>query len=272
MKRLLMLAGVPAAVTSQVPSVVDTCRICRSWARPPPKSVATSRISEKFGETVQTDLLFYRRKVILHVVDEATRYSVACVLPNRGEVAIKKAFTTGWIRHYGPPGKVIADGEGGIMALDSWFQTQKITLRPRAPGQHAQLAERHREVLRQQLHKLEDQAAEEGLAVSFEDILTEALIAKNTLTVVDGYSPFQAVHGRTLEILDLSVERLPANRLRELAITSMVECTVGNELGERGTQTPGHPPNWMSSRRVIWWRYIGAVSTRMSTAGMAPAW
>ena len=74
--------------------------------------------------------------------------------------------------------------------------------------------------------RLEDQAAEEGMAVDFEEILTESIIAKNCLTSVAGYSPFQAVHGRTLEILDLSAERLPPNRLRELAITSMVEATA----------------------------------------------
>ena len=226
MKRLLSLAGVPASVTSQVGTVVDTCRICRSWARPAPKSVATSRISERFGEVVQSDLLFYKRKVILHVVDEATRYSVAVLLPNKSEEAIKEGFSMGWTRHYGPPQKVIADGEGGIMSLDSWFQSQKIELRPRAPGQHAQLAERHHEVLRQQLHRLEDQAAEEGVSSGFEEILTESIIAKNSLTSIAGYSPFQAVHGRTLELLDLSAERLPPNRLRELAISSMVEATA----------------------------------------------
>ena len=64
------------------------------------------------------------------------------------------------------------------------------------------------------------------MAVDFEEILTESIIAKNCLTSVAGYSPFQAVHGRTLEILDLSAERLPPNRLRELAITSMVEATA----------------------------------------------
>ena len=205
---------------------MDTCRICRSWARPAPKSVATSRISERFGEVVQSDLLFYKRKVILHVVDETTRYSVAVLLPNKSEEAIKEGFSMGWIRHYGPPQKVIADGEGGIMSLDSWFQSQKIELRPRAPGQHAQLAERHHEVLRQQLHRLEDQAAEEGVSSGFEEILTESIIAKNSLTSIAGYSPFQAVHGRTLELLDLSAERLPPNRLRELAISSMVEATA----------------------------------------------
>ena len=124
MKRLLSLAGVPAAVTNQVSSVVDTCKICRSWSRPAPKSVATSRISE----TLQADLLVYKRRVILHVVDEATRYSMACVIPNRSEEAIKQAFSTGWL----PPGKIIADGEGGIMSLDSWFQSKKI--RPPSQG------------------------------------------------------------------------------------------------------------------------------------------
>ena len=132
----------------------------------------------------------------------------------------------GWIRHYGPLQKVIADGEGGVMSLDSWFQSQKIELRPRAPGQHAQLAERRHEVLRQQLHRLEDQAAEEGVSSGFEEILTESNMAKHSLTSIAGYSPFQAVHGRTLELLDLSAERLPPNRLRELAISSMVEATA----------------------------------------------
>ena len=226
MKRLLMLAGVPSAVINQVPSIVDTCHICRSWSRPSPKTIASHRISEKFGESIQGDLLFYKRKVLLHLVDEATRYTVAGVVADRSAESLKEALSVHWLRHYGAPEKIITDGEGGLMALDAWLHAQKITLRPRAPNQHAQLVERHHEVLRQQLHRLEDQAGEEGLSVSFQEILTEAVLAKNSLLSVGGFSPYQAVHGRTLEVVDVGSERLPPNRLRELAVGAMIEATA----------------------------------------------
>ena len=58
MKQLLRAAGTPGNSIAHVDEIVDTCRPCRTWQRPPPSSATTSRTLEHFNEVVQHDLLF----------------------------------------------------------------------------------------------------------------------------------------------------------------------------------------------------------------------
>ena len=82
----------------------------------------------------------------------------------------------------------------------------ELTLKAR--GQHASLIERHNEILRQQLHICNEQATSDGLKVDFENILSESLFAKNCLLVLGGYTPYEALYGRTPPLLNvMDVER-----------------------------------------------------------------
>ena len=66
-----------------------------------------------------------------------------------------------------------------------------IKLNLKARGQHAFLIERHNEILRQQLHRCDEQSTADGLRVGMENILSESLFAKNCLLVQGGYSPYE---------------------------------------------------------------------------------
>ena len=67
MKRLLAQAGVPKeSVDAIIDEIVDTCGVCRTWARPLPDSVASTSVAEKFNEMVETDIVFYKGYAILH--------------------------------------------------------------------------------------------------------------------------------------------------------------------------------------------------------------
>ena len=71
--KLLRAAGAPEEALKLIKSVVDTCRVCRCWARPTPKAVAPTRLATDMNQTLQWDILFYKDKMISHVIDEATR-------------------------------------------------------------------------------------------------------------------------------------------------------------------------------------------------------
>ena len=74
MTEIFTLAGVPEEVLKSISSICETCRICRQWQRPSPKSKTHTRISTSFNEAIQLDLLFWNALVLLHIIDEATRY------------------------------------------------------------------------------------------------------------------------------------------------------------------------------------------------------
>ena len=67
-----------------------------------------------FNHIVQWDILFHRRIMISHLLDEAIRLSVGSILPDKTTASIIAAIGNNWIRHYGSMQILIADGESGL--------------------------------------------------------------------------------------------------------------------------------------------------------------
>ena len=238
MHTLLQAAGVSPRVLSLIPSVIDTCDVCRSWQRVGPKSVASARVPEAFNQEVQVDLLFYKDHVLLHCIDACIRWSSVIKIPNREHISILEGFATGWLKLFGPPAAVISDREGALTTdqVAEWFDKKGIHLNLRARGQHCGTVERHNDLIRRQLHLLEDQAASEGMAVSFEMILSEAVFAKNALFQLGNVSPYESLFGRTPPLLAVlhqesgeQISDRDASRIRQIAIGSMIQATAANK-------------------------------------------
>ena len=68
MKRLLRQACMPDEVISLVDAIVDTCTVCRTWSKPLPTSVASVSMPTAFNDQVETDLMFYKKLIILHLI------------------------------------------------------------------------------------------------------------------------------------------------------------------------------------------------------------
>ena len=150
MKELLQHAGAPSSVMGLIEDTVDTCRICRNWTRPGPKSITSSRLSTRFNETVQVDLLFHKKFVMLHLIDECTRWTVAVLIPNQEQSTVMEAMKKHWFKLYGYPESIISDQEGAIKDHETGahLESHSCKLLLRAKGQRANLVERHHELLR----------------------------------------------------------------------------------------------------------------------------
>ena len=115
-------------------------------------------------------------------------------------------------------------------------------MKTKAPGEHAQMVERHHELLRRLLLKVEAQLHEEGVRVPFEVIVAECFLAKNVMVTVAGQTPYRALYGRDPPMLsefeptsetqlDDASGGLPGHsrshmRVREVAVQSMVQQTA----------------------------------------------
>ena len=203
MLSLLRAAGVPDEVLQKARQVCETCTVCRPWFRPTAKAIASVRISEHFNWAVQVDLLFVGDFVILHMICECLRWAQAKEIANRETSTVLSAIVDMWFRIWGPPKLLISDGEGALdseeggVFCERWGCQRKL----KAPGQHAHMIERHHELLRQQVHRVGDQAQKEGLHLKFGDILAESVFAKNAMIQVHGWTPYQALLGRTPHML-----------------------------------------------------------------------
>ena len=158
--------------------------------------------------------------------------------------SIIHSIATNWLRPYGPMRMLVADGESGLAGEEvaQWLDRVFIELKTKAPGEHAQMVERHHELLRRLILRIEAQLAEEGVRVPMSVIIGEALLANNSLTTVAGQTPYRALYGRdpiglaefepTSETqLDDMSGGIPGisrhhHRVREVAIAAMIQETA----------------------------------------------
>ncbi|CAK0852886.1 unnamed protein product, partial [Prorocentrum cordatum] len=248
LRELLTKAGAPASTLALVKEICDTCRVCRLWARPGPKSMTVSRLATGFNEMVQWDILYIGEQMVAHMIDEATRWTVLHILDRKTAIMIIAGITQGWLRPHGPMKLLIADIEGGLHGEEAyqWLDRWGIEMKAKEEGSHAQLVERHHDLVRKIIHRVQAQLAEEGIVMPLEIVIMECALIKNLLITVAGYSPYQAVYGRLPPLLaefepvsDCQIDDQSAgipgisrrhHRLREVAMQAMVEMTAKDRL------------------------------------------
>ena len=79
MLRLLKAAGQPWCSDKElhraVEKVIESCETCLKFKKTPPRPVVGLPLATKFLQSVGMDLKQYHLKIILHLVDHATRLS-----------------------------------------------------------------------------------------------------------------------------------------------------------------------------------------------------
>ena len=246
MKQILSQVGLPESVLSQVKDVCDTCRICRAWAKPTSKAMSHLTQAQNFNERVQIDLLFVGSWTITHMIDEATRFSMAEIAKSREPAEILSTIKRGWIKIFKAPQLFISDSEGALGSEEAsiWAERLGTSFKLLPKGSHATMVERHHQTLRDLLHRIMAQLKVENLTMNMEDVLAEAVAAKNSLLVINGVTPYTAVFGRTPNLLGEfekpSVSMIAdsvggeaskhASRLREISVQQMVEGTARERI------------------------------------------
>merc|ERR1739841_358564 len=103
---------------ADVPAVVQRCVVCRDWAKPGPRNIATFRIILEFNEEAQFDLLFYTsilepdrgQRTICHLVDACLRWS-ATGETTKEEIQLLTTIDKIWISIFGPMTILVTDNE-----------------------------------------------------------------------------------------------------------------------------------------------------------------
>ena len=180
MTNMLRAAGCDKATLDSIPSIVDTCKACRLWRRPTNKPTTSSRLSSRLNECVQVDLLFTAGGIVIHAIDEATRFTMAGLIPDRTPQAILDWFMSAWVRYFGPPKVLLSDQEGALCSDEAavWCERQSIELRLRPKGSHASTVERHHQILRDQINRMKAQCSLEHLTIPLPHLIAEAVFAK----------------------------------------------------------------------------------------------
>ena len=92
----------------------DTCKVCIRYKKPPLKPIVTAPLAKDFNEVVCMDLKLIDSKfLILHLIDSATRYSMASIVRTKRATEIVDLVSEMWIKYFGAPGTFMSDNGGG---------------------------------------------------------------------------------------------------------------------------------------------------------------
>ena len=194
-----------------IKDVCETCEFCLKYRKPKPRSVVFFPKGQRFNDNVCLDLkeVVNNKLWILHLVDCATRYTVACLIDTkRKDLVVTRIFQI-WISYFGSPVKMHSDCSGefcnGVMKeMHEKFGIETSTTPGEAPYSNG-IVERNNAVIYESMMKTKEDAK-----CSFETALAWAVSAKNALQNVYGFSPNQLVFGCNVNLPSVLSSQLPA--------------------------------------------------------------
>ena len=181
------------------------CQSCSE--RTPPKLTTPGKLKEPrdFNERVSMDGFEWKNKqgtkfYALHFFDESTHFHLGKRARRSAEGTEKCMFDT-WLQWAGPPNELCFDEAGEFMS-QKWkdiIQKEGITpITSAAPWQRGRI-ERHGGVIKEMLSRIEN---EHGIVTEkeFDHALYQCFQAKNSMMVSNGYSPEQALLGKSRKL------------------------------------------------------------------------
>ena len=159
------------------------------------------------------DLKFFEGKIILHMIDHLTRFSMAVICRSKEPKEILSAFVRNWVSIFGPPEKVLTDNGGEFsnavfLSLAEAMNIRVLNTAAESPWSNG-LVERHNAVLGEMLHKVMSDKR-----TSLDNALAWCVQAKNSLTNVHGFSPSQLALGYIPQLPDVFSNKPPAMEQR----------------------------------------------------------
>ena len=115
LKALMKDAGIKESKCLELVDLVpENCQVCKRFERTPARPMGSLPIATEFNEVVAMDLKVWKPGIyFLHLIDMATRFSLASVIRNKNPETIIQQVMIMWIGSgLGAPKKFLADNGG----------------------------------------------------------------------------------------------------------------------------------------------------------------
>ena len=89
--------------------VSTNCEVCCRFRKPKARPVVGFPLATEFNQVLAMDIKEISGKMVLHMVDHATRYSAASVLRSKHAVEIIRVVMQFWISYFGAPRMFLTD-------------------------------------------------------------------------------------------------------------------------------------------------------------------
>ena len=215
---LLKKAGAPwntdNELFQELERLSESCETCARYSRPPRRPAVGLPLAEQFLECVSFDLKFMnhnnKQKIIIHFIDQATRFGAAAVIPNKNPETIIGAIMKHWIGIFGSASKFHTDNGGEFVNENMIELGQKkfgiliSTTAAYSPWSNGTI-ERHNLVIAEMIHKVISDTN-----CNFDVALAWAINAKNSLANIHGFTPYQLVMGQNPQLPSILNDHPPS--------------------------------------------------------------
>lgn len=187
-----------------------TCNLCKRYMKTPPRPAVGLPMASRFNEKVAMDLKQLNGQWILHIIDMWSRYTVSIFITRKRSSDVINALMQGWIAVFGVMEAILTDN-GGEFSSDemrevmSILNVRVITTAAESPFQNG-LCERVHAVTDTMLLKLK----EENGKMDKQTLLCWANMARNSLSMWNGFSSHQLVFGHNPNLPSIMTDKLPA--------------------------------------------------------------
>jgi hypothetical protein len=245
---------------------VQNCEICVQVGRPAPsRKISPIRVVAEFNQTVQVDFMFITLRnvslTLFHIVDSATAYSTAQIVPSRDLEHAAHLFETLWISAHGAPSSLAADPEFARTVFKQLLDAHHIIFAERPARRHQKTGcvERKNGVLRPILHRisLADSSSPLSVIVARGIFCSNALIGNrlcSSFELARGYTPaFGSLPQSVIhpDLIDAYHERTAARAIHRM-LTAKQPYMLHQLLLPPGT------PVWTYLKDKKWHRCIVA--------------
>ena len=211
LKRFLTAAGEPWAsdeeLKKEITKVSESCRTCQEYGKPSPRPIVGFPMATRFLQCVAMDLKFYDDKILLHLIDHASRLSISTRIPCKKPAAVLNAIFKNFIAIFGSVEKFLTDNGGEFVNPEFVEMCEKFnvnikTTPAESPWSNG-MVERHNAIIAGMLDKvLADTSC------NFDIALAWCINAKNSMINVHGFTPYQLAFGKN-PTLPTAFENLP---------------------------------------------------------------
>ena len=204
-----------------IDKIINGCEGCILRKRNPDRPAVSLSLSNDFNQVVSMDLKLFKGKNILYMIDTFTRYTVATVIKSKEPEQVIKAFMEKWIRYFQKPRSIITDNGGEFTAhltreVCSRLDISMLTTPAGSPWGNGVCEKNH-----YHNDSILGAVTTDNPKLDLEVAVAWSCAAKNSLTTVYGFSPYQLVFGRQPNLPNIIDE--PPNALEEKSRSQSLE-------------------------------------------------
>ena len=187
--------------------MTQNCKTCQEYAKPSPRPIVGFPMATKFLECVAMDLKFYEGKILLHLIDHASRLSISTRIPSKKPAVVLNAIFKNFIAIFGSVDKYLTDNGGEFVNQEFLEKCEKFNINIKTTPAESPwsngMVERHNAVIANMLDKV---LADTDC--NFDVALAWCINAKNSMINIHGFTPYQLAFGKN-PTLPSTLDNLP---------------------------------------------------------------